>query len=83
MTHDEAVAHVRRSEDCDRAKLQYVCDMADAAKRLAEFVQEEVADQTCLYGDDCTNSAMAQRRHGKCLPCKARAALAAMPKEPE
>ena len=36
MTHDEAVQHVRRSEDedCDQAMLGYVCDMADAAKRL-------------------------------------------------
>ena len=47
-------------------------------RRLAETQEcvKELADEPCEYGDNCTNEAMHQRRHGQCLHCKARTALA-------
>lgn len=43
---------------------------------LREFVTE-FADMPCSYTDGCTEEAMHKNHHYRCLPCKARAALAA------
>lgn len=40
----------------------------------------DYADEPCAYGDNCTLEAMHKNHHYRCLPCKARAALAAAEK---
>lgn len=49
-------------------------DLPVLAQQLHDFA-DEVASDGCTYGDNCTAEAQSARRHGVCLPCKARAAL--------
>jgi hypothetical protein len=46
-----------------------------AANRVAVAFIRELADEDCAYGDDCPSFGT---NHGRCLECKARAALSAM-----
>lgn len=60
--------------------------LREAATRLREQEQaltllRDLAYDDCLYGDNCPD--FFGTRHGRCLPCKARVALADGPdKEP-
>ena len=47
-------------------------DRLGRAALIEEFVRD-FADEPCVYKDDCPSDG---RRHGTCLPCRARRALA-------
>lgn len=73
---DEQLAQVTRERNNANHNAGEMAKLSDAAEAqltvLKDFVQE-LADEPCAYDDNCP---MFGTRHGTCLNCKARAALA-------
>ena len=57
-----------------------IAELEHQLAQAQEFVKE-FADEPCEYGDDCTENAMWERRHGRCNNCKARVVIRALPIE--
>lgn len=68
-------AEIRRQiasrKSVQEGKPDRIADLLEEAATALDFVQE-LADETCEYGDGCPTFGS---NHGRCLHCKAREAL--------
>jgi hypothetical protein len=67
-------AEIRRQistrKSVQEGKPDRIADLLEEAATALDFVQE-LADDSCTYGDDCPEGS----NHGRCLRCRARAVL--------